>query len=92
METTLAIGDGSNDVSMIHTAHIGIGLFGVEGTEAASNADYAVGEFKFIRRLLFYHGMNIAKKMTIFVYLFMFKSIIFATVPFYFAFYNGFSG
>lgn len=41
-ETTLAIGDGSNDVNMIHTANIGIGLYGVEGTEAASNADYAI--------------------------------------------------
>jgi P-type E1-E2 ATPase len=25
---TLAIGDGANDVPMIKTAHIGIGLFG----------------------------------------------------------------
>jgi P-type E1-E2 ATPase len=24
--TTLAIGDGSNDVAMIHTAHIGVGI------------------------------------------------------------------
>jgi P-type E1-E2 ATPase len=29
---TLAIGDGANDVSMIHEAHIGIGIFGKEGT------------------------------------------------------------
>lgn len=92
METTLAIGDGSNDVAMIHTAHIGIGLYGVEGTEAASNADYAIAEFKHLRRLIFFHGMNISQKMNLFIQLFLFKSTMFAIVPLYFAFYNGFSG
>ena len=29
--TTLAIGDGANDVNMITEAHIGIGIKGVEG-------------------------------------------------------------
>jgi phospholipid-translocating ATPase len=41
-ETTMAIGDGSNDVAMIHTADIGIGIYGMEGSEAASNSEYAV--------------------------------------------------
>ena len=30
---TLAIGDGANDVSMILEAHVGIGIFGKEGTQ-----------------------------------------------------------
>ena len=29
--TTLAIGDGANDVNMITAAHVGIGLSGLEG-------------------------------------------------------------
>jgi len=29
--TTLAIGDGANDVNMINSAHVGIGIKGVEG-------------------------------------------------------------
>jgi P-type E1-E2 ATPase len=29
--TTLAIGDGANDVNMICAAHIGIGISGLEG-------------------------------------------------------------
>ena len=29
--TTLAIGDGANDVNMIQRAHVGIGIFGKEG-------------------------------------------------------------
>lgn len=30
--TTLAIGDGANDVNMIQQAHVGIGIIGKEGT------------------------------------------------------------
>jgi len=29
--TTLAIGDGANDVNMICAAHIGVGISGLEG-------------------------------------------------------------
>jgi phospholipid-transporting ATPase len=29
--TTLAIGDGANDVNMITAAHIGVGIRGLEG-------------------------------------------------------------
>ena len=30
-KTTLAVGDGANDVSMILAAHVGIGIAGLEG-------------------------------------------------------------
>jgi P-type E1-E2 ATPase len=30
-DITLAIGDGANDVNMIKSAHIGVGVFGKEG-------------------------------------------------------------
>ncbi len=40
---TLAIGDGANDVSMLIEAHIGIGVKGVEGREAARASDFAIG-------------------------------------------------
>lgn len=53
---TLAIGDGGNDVSMIQEAHIGVGIFGKEGTQAARSADYAIGEFKHLLRLTVLHG------------------------------------
>ena len=45
---TLAIGDGANDVSMIQTAHVGIGIRGLEGTQAALAADYVLPQFKYI--------------------------------------------
>ena len=90
-DTTLAIGDGSNDVAMIHTAHIGIGLYGLEGSEASSSADYALCEFKQTRRLLFYHGMHLGAKMQNFISIYMFKSTIFAIAPFFLGFFNGYS-
>ena len=40
---TLAIGDGANDVNMIQKAHVGIGIFGKEGYQAAGSSDYAIG-------------------------------------------------
>ena len=42
-KTTLAIGDGANDVSMILKAHVGVGIAGKEGLQAARSADYAIG-------------------------------------------------
>ena len=42
-KTTLAIGDGANDVNMITAAHIGIGISGLEGQQAARAADYSIG-------------------------------------------------
>ena len=39
---TLAIGDGANDVNMIQQAHIGVGVFGKEGNQAACFSDYAI--------------------------------------------------
>jgi len=41
--TTLAIGDGANDVNMITSAHVGVGISGLEGQQAARAADYAIG-------------------------------------------------
>ena len=53
---TLAIGDGANDVNMITQAHVGIGIEGLEGMQAARSSDFAISQFKFLRPLLFYHG------------------------------------
>jgi len=52
----LAIGDGANDVSMIQAAHIGIGISGEEGLQAARSADVAIAQFRFLRKLLLVHG------------------------------------
>lgn len=55
-KVTLAIGDGSNDVNMISTAHVGIGIMGKEGNQAASFSDYSVADFRSLRKLVMWHG------------------------------------
>jgi phospholipid-translocating ATPase len=53
---TLAIGDGANDVAMIQEAHVGIGIAGVEGRQAVMSSDYAIGQFRYLTRLVLVHG------------------------------------
>jgi phospholipid-translocating ATPase len=53
---TLAIGDGANDIAMIQEAHVGIGISGKEGLQAARIADYSIAQFRFLQRLLLVHG------------------------------------
>ena len=55
-KTTCAIGDGGNDVGMIQAADIGIGIEGKEGKQAALAADYSILKFKYLNRLLLWHG------------------------------------
>lgn len=45
-ETSLAIGDGANDVAMIMKADVGVGIAGREGMQAARSADFSIAEFK----------------------------------------------
>ncbi|KAL8098792.1 hypothetical protein AgCh_031494 [Apium graveolens] len=55
-KTTLAIGDGANDVGMIQEADIGVGISGVEGMQAVMASDFAIAQFRFLERLLVVHG------------------------------------
>ena len=89
---TMAIGDGTNDVSMIKEAHVGIGLKGLEGTEAAANADYAIGTFNHVGRLTLVHGRNFAYKIDYYIYKFMYKNLVTAGSALYVGFISGFGG
>jgi phospholipid-translocating P-type ATPase (flippase) len=53
---TLAIGDGANDIPMIESAHVGIGITGREGLAAARASDYSIAKFRFLLPLLLVHG------------------------------------
>ncbi|KAL3658454.1 hypothetical protein V7S43_016587 [Phytophthora oleae] len=53
---TLSIGDGANDVPMIQSAHIGVGISGQEGLQAVNSSDYALGQFRFLSNLILVHG------------------------------------
>ncbi|XP_051549616.1 phospholipid-transporting ATPase IC isoform X1 [Myxocyprinus asiaticus] len=88
---TMAIGDGANDVNMIKTAHIGVGLCGVEGSQAVQNADFALAQFSFLRRLLLVHGHWSYYRICILLRYFLYKTTAFALVHIWYSFYNGFS-
>ena len=82
---TLSVGDGANDVPMIQTAHIGVGIHGLEGKQAVNNSDYAIGQFRFLMKLLLVHGRWNYRR-TCFVCLYMFyKNIVYVAPQFLFA-------
>eukprot|EP01065_Artemidia_motanka_P009473 TRINITY_DN14846_c0_g1_i1.p1 TRINITY_DN14846_c0_g1~~TRINITY_DN14846_c0_g1_i1.p1 ORF type:complete len:1595 (+),score=450.58 TRINITY_DN14846_c0_g1_i1:136-4785(+) len=89
---TLAIGDGANDVSMIQAASIGVGIQGEEGGQAAAQADFAIGQFKFLHRLLFVHGRWNYRRLAVFCNYFFYKNAVLSLTLFFYNFFNGFSG
>uniref|UniRef100_A0A8C4EZL3 Phospholipid-transporting ATPase n=1 Tax=Dicentrarchus labrax TaxID=13489 RepID=A0A8C4EZL3_DICLA len=88
---TLAIGDGANDVSMIKTAHIGVGISGQEGMQAVLASDYSFAQFRYLQRLLLVHGRWSYFRMCNFLCYFFYKNFAFTLVHFWYGFFCGFS-
>uniref|UniRef100_A0A3P9KM76 Phospholipid-transporting ATPase n=1 Tax=Oryzias latipes TaxID=8090 RepID=A0A3P9KM76_ORYLA len=88
---TLAVGDGANDVSMIKSAHIGVGISGQEGIQAVLASDYSFAQFRFLQRLLLVHGRWSYLRMCRFLCYFFYKNFAFTMVHFWFGFFCGFS-
>ena len=91
-KTTLAIGDGANDVNMITAAHIGIGISGLEGQQAAKAADYAIGKFKYLANLLFVHGRESYRRNSYATTYIFYKNILVTAPIFFYGFLSKFSG
>ncbi|KAG0145463.1 hypothetical protein CROQUDRAFT_45753 [Cronartium quercuum f. sp. fusiforme G11] len=89
---TLAIGDGANDVSMIQAAHVGVGISGVEGLQAARSADVAISQFRFLKKLLLVHGTWSYVRLSKLILYSFYKNITLYLIGFYFSFANAFSG
>lgn len=71
----LAIGDGANDVSMIQAAHVGVGISGVEGLQAARSADFSISQFRFLRKLLLVHGSWAYQRLSKMIFYFFYKNV-----------------
>lgn len=80
---TLAIGDGANDVAMIQTAHIGIGIQGVEGTQASRSADFSISQFRYLARLLLVHGAWSYQRLSKLVLYSFYKNIVLYVTQFW---------
>ncbi|XP_054252008.1 phospholipid-transporting ATPase IK [Indicator indicator] len=89
--TTLAVGDGANDVNMIKTADIGVGISGLEGLQAVQCSDYALAQFCFLQRLLLVHGRWGYLRVCKFLRCFFYKTFAGLMAQVWFAFHSGFT-
>ena len=87
----MAVGDGANDVAMINEAHVGVGIRGLEGREAAKASDYELGEFQLLKRLLFYTGRECNRKNSNLILFNFFKNQSLNLGTFFFGMFSGFS-
>uniref|UniRef100_A0A7N8X5U5 Phospholipid-transporting ATPase n=1 Tax=Mastacembelus armatus TaxID=205130 RepID=A0A7N8X5U5_9TELE len=90
--TTLAVGDGANDVSMIQMADVGIGISGQEGMQAVMSSDFAISRFKHLRKLLLVHGHWCYARLANMVLYFIYKNVMYVNLLFWYQFFCGFSG
>ncbi|KAM5346014.1 hypothetical protein ACJ41O_011875 [Fusarium nematophilum] len=74
---TLAIGDGANDVPMILTASVGVGISGREGQQATRVADFSISQFRFLARLMLVHGRWNYYRTTRFILVTFWKEVLF---------------
>ncbi|KAG5337166.1 hypothetical protein C0989_010433 [Termitomyces sp. Mn162] len=88
---TLAIGDGANDVSMIQSADVGVGISGEEGLQAVNSSDYAIAQFRFLKRLLLVHGHWSYARNGNMILNFFYKNIVCIGVLWWFQIYCGWS-
>ncbi|KAJ1305911.1 hypothetical protein OPQ81_010630 [Rhizoctonia solani] len=88
----LAIGDGANDVSMIQAAHVGVGISGVEGLQAARSADVAISQFRYLKKLLLVHGSWSYQRLSKLILYSFYKNIVLYMTQFWYSFFNNFSG
>lgn len=89
---TLAIGDGANDIAMIQEAHVGIGISGKEGLQAARISDYAIAQFRFLQRLLLVHGRWNYVRTGKYILATFWKELLFYMVQASYQLWNGYSG
>ncbi|KAI3911404.1 hypothetical protein MKW98_010291 [Papaver atlanticum] len=90
-DMTLAIGDGANDVSMIQMADVGVGLCGQEGRQAVMASDFAMGQFRFLKRLLLVHGHWNYQRVGYLVLYNFYRNAVFVLMLFWYILCTGYS-
>ncbi|KAH0846223.1 hypothetical protein AYO21_11708 [Fonsecaea monophora] len=86
----LSIGDGANDVAMIQEADVGVGIAGEEGRQAVMSSDYAIGQFRFLQRLVLVHGRWSYRRLAESIANFFYKNLVWTVALFWYQIYNNF--
>jgi phospholipid-translocating ATPase len=82
---TLGIGDGGNDVGMILSADVGVGIVGKEGKQAALASDFSIYKFKHVTNLLLWHGRNSYKRGAVMAQFVIHRGLIISIMQMYFS-------
>jgi phospholipid-transporting ATPase len=90
-DMTLAIGDGANDVSMLQMADVGVGISGQEGRQAVMASDFAMGQFRFLKRLLLVHGHWNYHRMSYMILYNFYRNAVYVLMLFWYVLYTAFT-
>ena len=77
---------------MITLADVGIGIRGLEGSEAARNSDFAIGEFRNLKPLMYIHGRENYRRNSVLLLYIIWRNMYITLTSLFWGFYNGFSG
>lgn len=95
----MGIGDGGNDVSLIQSAHVGVGIYGKEGIQAALASDFSISKFQDLNSLIYWHGRLAYKRSSLLAQFIIHRGVIISImqtifiIEFYFVplpIFNGF--
>lgn len=79
-----AIGDGGNDVGMIQSASVGIGVEGREGMQASLASDYSITQFQHVIYLFLWHGRMSFVRSSKLAGLVIHRGFLFVTIQYLF--------
>src|ERR1700753_1070968 len=72
--------------------HVGVGISGKEGLQAARVADFSIAQFRFLQRLLLVHGRYNYIRTAKFILWTYYKEMFFYMVQALYQRYNGYTG
>jgi P-type E1-E2 ATPase len=67
---------------------IGVGIAGEEGLQAANSSDYAIGQFRFLKKLMLVHGRSNYRRVSKLILYSFYKNTVLYLTQFFFIFYN----
>lgn len=74
---------------MIQAAHVGVGISGVEGLQAARSADFSIAQFRFLRKLLLVHGAWAYQRLSKMIFYYFYKNVALYLTQFWVSLYAG---